>query len=51
VNLETGEVERPATANHCVQTYPTRVQDGVLQIDVRDSRVEAERSIPAGAIA
>jgi nitrite reductase (NADH) small subunit len=51
VNLETGEVERPATANRCVQTYPTRVRDGVLQIDVRGSRPQEERSMPAGAIA
>lgn len=51
VNLETGEVERPAAANTCVQTYPTRVQDGVLQIDVRGSHLQEERSMPTGAIA
>ena len=51
VNLETGQVERPAAANHCVQTYPARVQDGVLQVDVSGFRLQAERSMPEGAIA
>jgi nitrite reductase (NADH) small subunit len=51
VNLETGEVERPEAANRCVQTYPTRVQDGVLQIDVRGPRLQAHRSMPTGATA
>jgi nitrite reductase (NADH) small subunit len=51
VNLETGEVERPAAANGCVQTYPTRVQDGVLHIDVGGFHLQAERSLPTGAIA
>ena len=51
VNLETGEVERPAAANRCVQTYPTRVHDGVLQIGVGGFRLQAERSLPTGAIA
>jgi nitrite reductase (NADH) small subunit len=32
VNLESGIVERPASANSCVQTYPTRVEDGVIVI-------------------
>ena len=33
VNLETGEVERPAQGrDHCVATYPTRVEDGVVLI-------------------
>jgi nitrite reductase [NAD(P)H] small subunit len=51
VNLETGEVERPAAANRCVQTYPTRVQDGVLLVDVRGFGLQAERSMADGAIA
>ena len=51
VNLETGDVERPAAANRCVQTYPTRVQDGVLQIDVTGFPLQAERSMAEGAIA
>jgi nitrite reductase (NADH) small subunit len=33
VNLESGEVVRPANAkDHCVETYPTRVEDGVVVI-------------------
>jgi nitrite reductase (NADH) small subunit len=31
VNLANGAVERPASAkDHCVETYPTRVEDGVV---------------------
>lgn len=32
VNLATGEVERPSAANTCVNTYPVRIDDGVLVI-------------------
>ena len=33
VNLQNGEVERPANAKeHCVTTYPTRVDEGVVWI-------------------
>lgn len=33
VNLENGDVERPANAkDHCVTTYPTRVDEGVVLI-------------------
>lgn len=33
VNLATGEVERPSHGkDHCVTTYPTRVEDGVVVI-------------------
>jgi nitrite reductase (NADH) small subunit len=34
VDLATGEVERPSAANTCVQTYPTRVDDGVVAIGI-----------------
>ena len=30
VNLETGTVARPANESGCVQTYPIRVEDGVI---------------------
>ena len=33
VNLERGTVERPETANGCVGTYATRVEDGVVFLD------------------
>jgi nitrite reductase (NADH) small subunit len=33
VNLESGQVERPTHGtDHCVTTYPTRVEDGVVLI-------------------
>jgi len=33
VNLETGAVERPASGReHCVETFPTRVEDGIILI-------------------
>jgi len=35
VNLETGSVTRPAEQDRCVETYATRVDDGVVSIDVR----------------
>ena len=38
VNLETGEVERPSHGqDHCVATYPTRVEDGVVLIGLPDA--------------
>ena len=34
VNLASGEVERPTHGkDHCVSTYPTRVEDGVILIE------------------
>ena len=33
VNLETGAVERPAAGReHCVETFPTRVEDGIVLV-------------------
>ena len=33
VNLASGVVERPSSASgHCVNTYPTRVEDGVVVV-------------------
>ena len=34
VSLETGAVERPATASACVRTYPTRVEEGVVLVEL-----------------
>jgi nitrite reductase (NADH) small subunit len=35
VNLETGEVERPAAGlGRCVRAYPTRVEDGVVSVQL-----------------
>jgi len=37
VSLVSGSVERPAgAADHCVATYPTRVEDGVVLIGLPD---------------
>jgi nitrite reductase [NAD(P)H] small subunit len=33
INLESGQVERPTQGkDHCVSTYPTRVEDGIVLI-------------------
>lgn len=41
VNLESGVVERPAgSKDHCVTTYQTRVEDGVVAIQVPVTRTE-----------
>ena len=35
VKLDTGQVERPAHGkDHCVTTYPTRIEDGVVLIEL-----------------
>jgi nitrite reductase (NADH) small subunit len=37
VNLETGQVERPSHGkDHCVRTYRTRIEDGVVLIGLPD---------------
>jgi nitrite reductase (NADH) small subunit len=36
ISLETGAVERPDGGAGCVRTYPTRVDDGVVLIEIRD---------------
>ena len=39
VNLETGQVERPSGATElCVETYPTRVEDGVIVVGLPESK-------------
>ena len=54
VNLETGQVERPSHGkDHCVTTYPTRIEDGVVLIGL-PSTVGADlqgRPLQAGAAA
>ena len=42
VNLATGEVERPSHGkDHCVATYPTRVEDGVVLVELPTARANA----------
>jgi nitrite reductase (NADH) small subunit len=43
VNLASGSVERPATAkDHCVATYPIRVDEGVIVIQMPEMAVKGE---------
>jgi nitrite reductase (NADH) small subunit len=56
VDLATGQVERPAQGkDHCVATYPTRVDDGVVSIGlpaaVGQSSAAARSCSSAGAAA
>ena len=41
VDLETGAVVRPASANGCVRAYETRVEDGVVMIAVPAAKEHA----------
>ena len=34
VNLETGKVANPNAASNCVETFPTRVEDGMVLVGV-----------------
>jgi nitrite reductase (NADH) small subunit len=34
VRLDTGAVERPTARPNCVQTYPTRVEDGIVLLEL-----------------
>ena len=33
VNLETGAVARPADQHHCIRTYATRVDAGIISVE------------------
>ena len=43
VDLETGTVVRPASDRACVATYPTRVEAGVVLVEVPVSTAAKER--------
>ena len=34
VRLDTGAVERPASPGKCVTTYPTRIDNGILMLEL-----------------
>jgi nitrite reductase (NADH) small subunit len=34
INLDTGSVQRPAGENNCVETYPTRIDNGILMVEL-----------------
>ena len=43
VNLANGSVERPATAkDHCVATYPVRIEDGVVVVEMPVTALKEE---------
>ena len=42
VSLESGSVQRPAEAAACVHTYPTRVEDDVVWVEMPAIAVHAE---------
>ncbi len=42
ISLETGAVERPGAAAPCLRTYPTRVEDGVVLLEIPRSAEAAE---------
>ena len=41
VNLETGAVVRPANVDRCTRTYPTRVEAGIVLIELPIARSSA----------
>ena len=52
VDLETGHVERPSHGkDHCVATYPTRIEDGVVLIGLPDACGGAPEGVPYGQTA
>jgi nitrite reductase (NADH) small subunit len=43
IDLETGAVVRPTHAkDHCVTTYPTKVEDGVVSVQLPAARARVE---------
>jgi nitrite reductase (NADH) small subunit len=51
VDLASGCVQRPATASdHCVETYPTRVEDGIVLIGLPAS-ADAAMGTPSPGVA
>jgi nitrite reductase (NADH) small subunit len=45
VRLDSGNVERPAAAgNNCIATYPTRVEDGIVWLELPSARADARET-------
>jgi nitrite reductase (NADH) small subunit len=44
-DLATGSVERPPRAQQCVRTYPTRVEDGVVLVQLESSSADSTSSV------
>ena len=52
INLANGSIERPAGAkDHCVATYPTRVDDGIVVVGLPDTIVQARDAGETGVAA
>jgi nitrite reductase (NADH) small subunit len=48
-NLRSGQVERPSQATgHCVETYPTRIEDGVVVVGLPATAGTDVASTPPG---
>jgi nitrite reductase (NADH) small subunit len=48
VDLHTGSVERPAGLEACVQSYPTRVEGGIVLIELPAAAAAAAGPVRAG---
>ena len=48
INLQTGSVERPAGLEACVQSYPTRVEGGIVLIELPAAATAGAGSVRAG---
>ncbi len=50
VNLECGAVVKPADSRSCVRAFQTRIEDGVVLLDISDCAMSVEKEIagPAG---
>jgi nitrite reductase (NADH) small subunit len=44
INLHTGSVERPAGLEGCVRSYPTRVEAGLVLIELPAATVDSEQA-------
>lgn len=52
VNLATGVVERPSAGkDHCVRTYPTRIEEGVVVVGVPHAEGARDADVAAGEAA
>jgi nitrite reductase (NADH) small subunit len=45
VRLDSGAVERPASGGVCVSTYPTRVEDGIVWLELPVNAVTTEERL------
>ena len=51
VRLDTGAVERPSAPDKCVATYATRIDDGIVMIELPAQEAEAPRATAASVSA